>query len=397
MKIVHTADWHMSADTLEKCHRATSFLIDRCRELKPDLQLIAGDFWDRSQVLNHKSAVLPAVEVVKTCAEISPVVIVAGNISHDAQGSLEILRELRTRYLVYTAHEPESILLVEDSDGVRFVRCPSDEARHARAMIHCMPYLSKSSLLSGEERSAAAADDHARGRLRVLFRKFNALQNGFAGPKLLVGHLTVAEAVFPSGQLASLGEFAIPRADLELVGADYYALGHIHLNQSLGSRMWYSGSIYHNDFGETGPRYCNTVLLEGHDITVERIEIPSIPLSRHDVRIDAAGEVIDEHPAKDWQGTELRIRLYLAPEQLHLVRDEELRERYSGAHTYKIERMIIPHERARTEELVTARHLRDKIAIWARATQTEIPDRIYGLADELEETIASWIASGGGR
>ena len=64
MKIIHTADWHWSERHLDKCMQSAEFIIERLKAHRPDLHIIAGDYWDRRQVLSDQSAVLPAVEIM---------------------------------------------------------------------------------------------------------------------------------------------------------------------------------------------------------------------------------------------------------------------------------------------------------------------------------------------
>jgi exonuclease SbcD len=393
MKIVHTADWHWSEQHLEKCTASATFIVQQLETIRPDLHVIAGDYWDRRQVLSSASAVHPALGAMRAMAEISPVAIVLGNAMHDAPGSLEIFRGLDTKYPIYVAERPATVLLIEDSPGhFVFVECPGDHERYklfkrASTLVHLFPYPTKSFWLTGQYgTSIDESTFDVQEAIRGIFLRFAALGDGFQGPKIMTAHCLVMGASTSGGQILPGQEIAIGKNDLALARADYYALGHVHMSQEVAPRMHYAGSIYHVNFGEAEAKSFNLVEFSEQLMEVNSIEIPSRRMSFHELRYDAAEcRLIDDNENRDWSDTELRIRVYLTKEQSSLVSEEELKARYPGAHSYKIERLIIPEERVRTELIVKARSLAEKIIEWARALEKTVSPSALSLADELEQ------------
>ena len=395
MKLVHTADWHWSEHQLDKCLASATFILKQLGSIKPDLHVIAGDYWDRRQVLCSTSAIAPALAAMRAMADISPVAIVLGNSVHDAPGSLEIFRGLDSRFPIVVAERPATVLLVRDEKGdTVFRECPEDDSRagalgEALAIVHLLPYPNKSFWLSGKEASSIdEATFSVEGAIQSVFARFAALQRGFRGPKVMVAHCLVTGAETSSGQILPGQEIAIATSVLALTGADYYGLGHIHRSQEITPRMWYAGSTYHVNFGETETKSFNVIEFGKERIEVKVIDIPPRRMALHEARLDAtAGAITDENQTQDWFDADLRVRIYLLQEQASVITDDDIRKRYPGAYSYKIERLVIPEERVRTEMITTVRTLREKIVEWARTIEKQLSPAVLLLADEVEQTL----------
>lgn len=395
MKVVHTADWHWSETKRDKCLASSEFIIQQLESIRPDVHVIAGDYWDKRQVLASSSAVLPALDAMKKMASISPVIIILGNGAHDAPGSLEIFRDLDCPYPIHVAERPHTVGLLVNGSSKREWRvydpAGEQESGHddVEALFHLLPYPPKSLLLSSSESISIEESNLLVGEsLRAIFLGFAAIARNFKGPRLFVGHCSVSGAELSTGQILVGQDIIVSPHDLEIVGAHYYALGHIHKCQELARRMWYAGSIYHNNFGETEQKSFNLIEIVDTTVDVRRVIIPSRPLSLHEVRIDRATcELIDDDPSCDWTNAELRVRINLMTEQTMLVSDDEIRRRYPGAWSYSIERIIVPDDRIRSEGIATKRTLREKIIEWADTVDREIPPVVFAIADETEQTI----------
>jgi DNA repair exonuclease SbcCD nuclease subunit len=396
MKILHTADWHWSERHLDKCIQSAEFIIERMKALRPDLHVIAGDYWDRRQVLSDSSAVLPAVEIMKVMASISPVVIVLGNFAHDVPGSLGLFNNLYTRYPVFVTEGAESILLYQSKHGKpeRFECFPipwdSDaDPKEADALIHLMAYPNKSRLLaSSPDTSLEESNQMLCDALRKVFLGFAALGDGLKCPKIFVGHCTIEGASLSNGQTIVGQDIKISKHDLDMIGADYYALGHIHSNQMIQSNMWYSGSIYHHDYGEAEAKYLNIVEITKGTVKVSREEIPTRPMALHEITYDARScTFLDENTEADWVGADLRVRLHIGIEQSKLVGDDEIKKNYPGVETIKVERIIIPEERIRWEYIAHARTLGERILEWGKSIDKKIPPEVLEIAAQMESSL----------
>ncbi len=402
MKIVHTADWHWSEHRLDKCRQSAEFILARLEDIRPDLHIIAGDYWDKRQVLARSSAALPAIEAMMRLASISPVIVILGNDAHDAAGSLELFGDLRTVYPVYASERPETIALRLGKDAQPyFERCApfSDLEKKSgvpQVLVHLLPYFTKSHLLAERsEMSIDASNLYLRESLRKIFLGFAAVGAGHACPHILAGHCSITGALISSGQTLIGQDVEVSKNDLALACADYYALGHIHVNQEIAPGMWYAGSTYHNNFGETERKYFNIVDFAHKRLAVERIEIPSRPLSLHEVRLDSATDtLVDEKGVEDWSGAELRVRVHLKKEQERSVDDGRIRRKFPGAWSYSIERIIAPEERLRSEGIADARSLKEKLREWAFTVERDVPNEVLEIADEAEAAVRSTIQEG---
>lgn len=402
MKIVHTADWHWSEQKLEKCQQSADFIIGQLDEIRPAVHIIAGDYWDRRQVLAGSSAVLPAVEAMKRMASISPVILILGNHAHDAAGSLDIFQDLRTRFPIYVTERATTIALRVGKNSLPyFEECIRPDgtlisAGGVEAIFYLMPYPTKSTMLAeSPDVSIDESNLMIREIMRRLFLGFAAIGTEYECPKVLAAHCNVIGARISSGQTLIGQDIAISRSDLEIANADYYALGHIHVNQEIAPRMHYAGSIYHNNFGESENKYFNVVEIRGADLEVIQVAIPSRPLSLHDVWYDPdTNELVDQNEVQDWEEAELRIRVHGVQEGLQLLDDDFIRTRFPGAWSYKIERIATPENRIRSDQISSARTLREKVKEWGCSLGKDTPGEVLSIADEVEKEFIENIHEG---
>jgi exonuclease SbcD len=403
MKIFHSSDYHFEAEKIDKCRASVDFIIASAKRNPPDLHLITGDYFNRRQSLTIHSAILPALDSIIQLANISPVVLIYGNEAHDAAGSLDIFKTLDTVYPIHVSDRAESIYLVL-SEGVKFVR--TEELKTGMivtALIHCMPYPTKAWFLSGQEvESIDDANQQIGQKLRDIFLGMGVLseQAPPSLPVLFAGHLNVSGAKLSSGQTLIGQDIMVSHHDISLAKADYYALGHIHKAQRVGKDMYYAGSIYHNNYGETEAKTYNQVAILENGLLgtgVNSIFIPSRALSLHECRVEG-GPLIDEtlllvngrenEKAYDWKDAELRVRVHGTKEMLEQVSDSEIEAKYSEAFSYQIERIHTPEERVRSTEIVKAVTLAEKIVEWALSIDKDVPREVLELAEQTERTAA---------
>jgi DNA repair exonuclease SbcCD nuclease subunit len=397
-RIVHTADWHWEADKIDKCQDSANFIINKLRELKPDLHVIAGDYWNRRQTLTKLSAVIPALETMRQLADISPVILIYGNEAHDAAGSYEIFRNLDTKFPIYVADRAETIDLMFDSEHGTWFQGHSDKSGRPEAILHLFPYPTKQWFLAGKENlSIDGSNNLIREALGKIFTGFGAITESVDCPVIFVGHCNIAGALLSSGQTLLGQDIMISKPFLELARADYYALGHIHKRQNFGDRIWYSGSTYHCNFGEVEKKSFNLVEFDTaaggslkNEPVVSQIEIPSRPLSLHELTWVPADETWDDPSCntQDWLNAELRVRVNVTREQQLRITDDDIKSRiYPGAYSYQIERIIIPEERVRSSEIVKAKTLPEKVFEWGASIQKEIPADVLTLAGDVEGSV----------
>jgi exonuclease SbcD len=248
MKIVHTADWHvgrmMRGRSREDEHRQVlSEIAAVAGSEKADLTVVAGDIFDTASPGPASEEIV--YRALLDLAEVSPVVIVAGN--HDHPGRLKAVAPLLTlgRITVGAA-------VARPGDG-GVLDLPSLGARLA-----LIPFIGKRGIIKVEEilhLDAAERIGEYADRVRSVVA---ALTAGMTPDtvNLVVGHLMVAGGQTGGGErTAHLFDYAVPA--LAFPGhLSYVALGHLHRPQRIPAPtpIWYSGSPLQLDFGEVEDR-----------------------------------------------------------------------------------------------------------------------------------------------
>jgi DNA repair exonuclease SbcCD nuclease subunit len=261
----------------------------------------------------------------------------------------------------------------------------------AKALIHFLPYPTKQWYLAGKENlSIDESNEAIQQGLRGILTGFGALSSGAQCPVILVAHCNVSGSILSTGQTLLGQDIMISKHDLALAGADYVALGHIHKRQEVGPNMWYAGSTYHNNFGETEKKSLNLVTVNPpHVVTVEEVSIPSRPLSLHECTYEK-GLILDENANDgDWIDADLRVRVTVAKEELELLTDEMIREKYLKAYTIQIERLVVPMERIRSTSIVRAQRLAEKVELWMKSIDKTPEPEILELANDVERSCAA--------
>lgn len=235
MRIIHTADWHIGQELLGFSRRYEqecflNWLIEQCRQHRPDALLIAGD------VFHHANPSSEALELFSCFTEralaVLPsllIVAVAGN--HDSPARFDALVPIVRTGVRLIGSVPRHAdrfdlerLLVKAGDGV----------------ILAMPYLKIGDL------HVDGADEGLQNRVAALHRdvwKASAPERREL-PCVFTGHLHVLGAEVSDSERPILvgGEDSIS-AECFPAEATYVALGHLHLAQQVdGGRVRYSGS-----------------------------------------------------------------------------------------------------------------------------------------------------------
>ena len=220
MQVAILADSHFDEHSrFAECVRVHDWIADDIAARGVDLILHAGDVYERKSAPREREAVAAWVQRVTQTA---PLVIVRGN--HDILGDLPLLARLETRHPVY----------VEEGAAVRYV-----ETARGVAAVACVAWPRKASLHAmlgqvGHEGSELAAGD----AMRAVLRGLGAEMAEHDGPRLLLSHAMVRGSKTSHGQPLVGCDMELGLDDLALAGADFYALGHIHMPQEIGRASW---------------------------------------------------------------------------------------------------------------------------------------------------------------
>src|SRR5690606_22363173 len=160
----------------------------------------------------------------------------------DAVEDLPLLELLDTRFPIVVQQEA-GVHCLENGDATLRVA--------ALAWPRKSSILSWFGSLSREEGEVAAGD-----AMRAVLRGLN-LDLAGQGPSLFASHAMVRGSVTSTGQPLVGCDLEVGLEDLALVGADAYALGHVHKGQRWeldGRPVVYPGSPRRTSFGEIEPK-----------------------------------------------------------------------------------------------------------------------------------------------
>jgi Calcineurin-like phosphoesterase len=163
-------------------------------------------------------------------AERAPVIVVNGNHGHELDSYM--LERLRAAHPISVVSQP-SLLHV---GGVLFA---------------VLPYPSKATMVAaGATREAQVRVAHDAFDLLALADAGGQIWQAFEGPRMVVGHLTIAGAVTSVGQPLVAAELEMDPMTLQRYGAVPKIFGHIHKHQQINDAV-YVGSCCRMDWGET--------------------------------------------------------------------------------------------------------------------------------------------------
>ena len=246
MKILHTADWHLGHqlhghDRRFEHDAFLDWLADTIKRRDIDALLVAGDLFDTAnppasawqhlyRFLARLRAEHPALEMV----------LIGGN--HDSPSKLDAPHELLRAFDLHLVGS-----ISRDGDGKletdRLLVPLQDREGKIAAWCAAVPFLRSSDL---RVEQLAEGQDRLIEGVRQIYAEVLAEGRARCGedlPLIAMGHAYLA-----AGQLSELSErrvlggnqHALP-AEL-FAGADYTALGHLHLAQSPAEGVHYSGS-----------------------------------------------------------------------------------------------------------------------------------------------------------
>jgi DNA repair exonuclease SbcCD nuclease subunit len=381
----------------EQCLAVHNWFADLVHDERPDLVLHSGDVFDAWSRPEDRMYV---ADLLTWMAEVCPIVIAKGGGVHDRKDDAAIMTKLRTKHTV----------VVEQAAGVH---------TYGGVIVAAMAWPEPVWLAAQTGTSGEELDQQAREALRACLTGLGAELREFATglPRLFVAHMLVDGSRVSNGQELIGAALNVGLADLALVGADAYVLGHIHLPQqwdiddgrrSPGAPCLYTGSPFAKTWGETEPKSVTLLEWNGERFDVERIPTPASRMIHIEAEwcedhiclpsnvVVAAGlsnPLLHFHERIDVNGAEVRLR-YRTPSDrrdearraAEQRRDEILE---AGAISVKLEPEIHVETRARAPEVAQARTLPDQLQEYWRATGFEPGERREALLSKLWELEAS--------
>lgn len=407
MRILHTADLHLRASRAEESLRALDAIHDVAEKQRVDIIAIAGDTWD-GPIQNTAGSMFPVfIEHLRRIADVAPVVMIYGTPSHDTEGSLEVFEQVESRYEITILRPGIQYGIGKIDNSHLYVgECEDHGSCHAADMlIYGVPEPSKKWIAKWSE-NKEAAETGGREALRNLFLGLAAKRKGHADlPCLLLYHGEIAGASTATGYTSERGTgLVVTREDIEAVGADYVACGHIHEPQMVGKNISYAGSAYPQNWGETHKAGVNVVefkdmgpFMGGEKVyspSIKRIDLPFPQRVKLELKADDGYDVSETEGKLVWiefTGTQSELENIDTKEV-----EEGLLELGAALEGSRVTLNILPTETVRAEEIAEAAGLREKLKVWAESSGDELSDSLLEKADALEEEASRSGAAGDG-
>ena len=388
IKVAHIADLHCCREHQDEALKSLEFLGDTLRSNPVDLVAIAGDTWDASMLNTEASGFNDFVNAIQSLADIAPIAMIYGTPSHDTDGSLEVFRKIKARHSI-TILEAAKPYFLKDGEI-------TDNATGAAALIFGIPEPRKKYLLAnstaGKEETESAIRDAMQ---KVCFLLAASRREHESLPCVMLYHGDIAGSSLQNDRTIERGTgIAISIDDLASIGADYYALGHIHKPQQVGTLpAYYAGSIYPKDFGETHKAGFNLVKIEpGKETEVQRVDFPH----PQNEKIEAGADFV---PNADFTGKKIWLEITCTKEERALLDEDSLLAQLKSRGAVEGSRVTIneiPTETVRAAEITEAAGVSDKYKVWASNTGLELKDSVLQKIAELDSEISKGSAKARG-
>lgn len=253
MKILHTADWHLgelngpivdgqNARLLDTV-RCVDYLIEKAEQERPDVVLIAGDLFNKSQMwatpMLHLISI--AASRFRRLAGIAPTVLMYGTANHDSVDAFKNIISMEIPNL-HIAVTPQLLTLQTKSGRLQIAAVPGLDKGHFRAQCPGMD--------PAEENATCSK------LLGDIILGLGA-QVDQSIPSVLMSHYTVAGCEYDNGQMSIFNnsEVILPKDALAASPFNLVCLGHIHKAQEVsgcGRPTFYSGPVNGLTFNEEG-------------------------------------------------------------------------------------------------------------------------------------------------
>lgn len=372
MKIIHFSDLHYSKVNSDRALASLHSIMEVARAKDINAFIFSGDMFDRG-ILNTKDSGFTAlIDAIKEMLSIAPIISVYGTPTHDIPGCYDVLENLNSKYAFKVLKAGEKAFISSTINNterkVLILGCPEPQKQH---------FLKDKSL--GRE----DANKTLTQELRNLFLGLGAVRQSYKDlPCIFIYHGTVAGSTMCNGQLVKPGEITIGIDDLNLIDADYYALGHIHKAQKLyGDKIFYTGSAFPVNWGETDQKTFNLVEFNGNKTQTIFYAYP------HPPRIKIISDYSDEPLNENIKGKQVWHEYKVNKSVARIINQEKILEKMliSGALPgSRVTVSIINDETVRADGIKEAQTLCKKVEIYSQNTGQNIPESIYEKAKELE-------------
>jgi len=390
IKILHSADFHYCRETQEQAMMSLETFLEKGKEEEVDLFAIAGDLFDRA-VNNTSSSGFPQLEqIVKQMLDVAPVVVVTGTPTHDLPGCYDVFCDIDAEHN-FTILQPGIEYFLHKSNREVYEGYIEGEAG---LLILGIPEPSKEQFLKDKQIGKEESNTAIKEGMQKLLLGLGAIRKQHSHiPCLLNYHGAIAGSSLHKHQVLPAGGIQIGRDDLAMVGADYYALGHIHLAQQIGDLpAYYAGSAFPVDWGEQDLKCFNLVTISGDKnvdhfpIEVQRKDYCHAPRKKIVTDLTGLPDVMYK-PEQSVKGFDVWLQIKVEREKRGAVDLKEIGDKLKDAGALMgtfVELVVKPTETVRAAGIQDATRLKDKVITYASLSHEVVSDGIIEKADELE-------------
>jgi exonuclease SbcC len=401
MKIAHISDLHCCREHAEEALVSLRFFAAHIKKSPADLVCISGDIWDASMLNTEASGFTRFVEAIRDIAGLAPVAMIYGTPSHDTDGSLEIFRNITSKHGI-TILEPGQAYFLHGDGTVISESQKYTSWSGITAVLFGIPEPRKKYLLAETSAGKDETEEAIRAAMRKMCFLLGAKRREYPDiPCVTLYHGDVAGSALQNGQTVERGTgIAVTIDDLASIGADYYALGHIHKPQRVGSLpAYYAGSIYPKNFGETHQAGFNMADVESsldneHTVLVTAVDFPH----PKNMKIEVGGDTFDGTFILPKYLTGFRVWLEITcPREMRAFVNAGKHLRHlldnGAAEGSRVTINDIPAETIRAAEITAVTTPEDKFKVWAENSAVEssesVIEKIKGLYPGIKLSAAS--------
>lgn len=385
IKIAHTGDVHVCPKHKEEAFASLRTLIKTSRKEEIDLFAFSADLFDSSMQNTEADGFPELNDLIQEMLNIAPIVTVYGTKTHDMAGCYDVFTRLSAKYTFTILETGRSYFLNENKKI-------SESSLNAKLLILGCPepqknwFIGNNKAMSREESNRAIIDG-----MKNIFLGLGAIRKEYSDlPCLMVYHGNIAGSTLQNGQLLSQSDITIGKDDLSMIGADYYALGHIHLYQELFPNAFYSGSAYPVNWGERDQKAFNLVGFDwpnNKTIIFRKINYPHAPLKK----IEISYSELQDGMFVDYKGFKTWVEIECDNDESEYIDAEEWANdmiKLGALPGSKVTIRKIASETVRAQEIQSVKHLKDKLKVYAEASSlTDPKDSILEKADQLEKEL----------
>ncbi len=276
MRILHTSDWHLGQNFMgksreEEHHAFLAWLTQTIEAESIDVLIVAGDIFDTGTPPNYALELYYNFLKDLSFSSCKNIIITAGN--HDSIATLkapkQLLKALNVHVITSGDENEDELVSIYEEDELQGIVCAVPFLRD-----HVVRKAQSGQTMQDKELSL---NEGIKQHYNDVFDQANKLMGKRKVPIIATGHLTtVGSRSSESERDIYIGGTIDIGGDFLGKNFDYVALGHLHINQTVGSEhVRYSGSPIPLSFSESKTqKKVNIVTFTHNVLEVQEIDIP---------------------------------------------------------------------------------------------------------------------------